>query len=256
MNVVMKRLQDRVAVITGAASGLGRASAERFAQEGARVVVADINVEAGQAFAQTLPDALFVPVDVADPAAVAALIDRTVEHYGRIDILFNNAGISGSEGPTADCSVENWRRVMAVNLDGVFYGMKFGIAAMLRQQSGGVVLNTASIAGLAAFARMPPYAASKAAVIHLTKSAAIEYAAQGIRVNAICPTLVYTPMVAQFFQNSPDPEATAQAFTNINPMPGAPTPEEIAAAAAFLASDDARFITGIALPVDGGYTAR
>ncbi len=145
--------------------------------------------------------------------------------------------------------------MLAVNLDGVYFGMKYGIAAML-EQGGGVVLNMASIVGLVAFGNIPPYSASKAGVIQLTRAAAIEYAAQGIRVNALCPTIVHTPLLERFIRSRPDPEATIEALETFNPLPGMPTPEDVAAAALFLASDEAAFITGIALPIDGGYTAR
>ncbi|HAJ63799.1 MAG TPA: short-chain dehydrogenase [Cyanobacteria bacterium UBA8543] len=250
----MDRLKGKVAVITGAASGLGRACAERFAQEGARVVVADIQEEAGQQVAQALPEGWFVKVDVTDPASVEAMIAQTVQHYGRLDILFNNAGIMGEHTATDESTLENWRKVLAVNLDGVYFGMKYGIAAMLAQE-GGVVLNMASIVGMVAFAKNPPYSASKAAVIQLTRAAAIEYADRRIRVNALCPTVVQTPLLENFIQSSPDPEDRRQRIENLNPMPGMPTPEDIAAAAVFLASDEAAFITGVALPIDGGYTA-
>jgi NAD(P)-dependent dehydrogenase (short-subunit alcohol dehydrogenase family) len=251
----MDRLKGKVAVITGAASGLGRACAERFAQEGARVVVADIQEEAGKEVAQALPEGRFVKVDVTDPASVEATIAETVRHYGRLDILFNNAGIDGEHAPTDESTLENWRKVLAVNLDGVYFGMKYGIAAMLDQGSG-VVLNMASIVGLVAFSKNPPYSASKAAVIQLTRAAAIEYADRRIRVNALCPTVVQTPLLENFIRSSPDPEERRQRIENMNPLPGMPTPEDVAAAALFLASDEAAFITGVALPIDGGYTAR
>jgi NAD(P)-dependent dehydrogenase (short-subunit alcohol dehydrogenase family) len=251
----MERLKGKVALITGAASGLGRACAECFAREGAQVVVADIQEEAGKEVAQALPEGWFVKVDVTDPASVEAMIAETVRHYGRLDILFNNAGIEGEQAPTAESTLENWRKVLAVNLDGVYFGMKYGIAAML-DQGGGVVLNMGSTAGMVAFGTIPPYSASKAAVIQLTRAAAIEYADRRIRVNALCPTAVQTPLVENFIRSSPDPEEMRQRMEKMNPIPGMPTPEDVAAAALFLASDEAAFITGVALPIDGGYTAR
>jgi NAD(P)-dependent dehydrogenase (short-subunit alcohol dehydrogenase family) len=251
----MARLPGKVAVITGAASGLGKACAERFAQEGAKVVVADIQEEAGAAVAQTLPDGRFIKTDVTDPASVEALIAETVRHYGRLDILVNNAGIDGAQAPIVESSLDNWRQVQAINLDGVYYGLKYGIAAMI-PHGGGVVLNMSSIAGLVAFAGLPAYAATKGAVVQLTRAAAIEYAAQHIRVNAICPSVVMTPLVEHFINHSPNPELMRKQFASMNPLPGAISPDDVAAAALFLVSDEARFITGLALPIDGGYTAR
>ena len=251
----MDRLKGKVAVITGAASGLGKSCAERFAQEGARVVVADIQEDAGTGVARALPEAHFVKVDVTDPASVEAMIAQSVQHYGRLDILFNNAGIIGERALTAESRLENWRKVLAVNLDGVYYGMKYGIAAMIAQ-GGGVVLNMASTAGLRAAASISAYSASKAAVIQLTRTAAIEYANLSIRINALCPTFVYTPLVEQFIRSSPYPAAIRKTVESFNPLPGMPTPEDVAAAALFLASDEAAFITGVVLPVDGGCTAR
>lgn len=251
----MERLKGKVAVITGAASGLGRACAERFVKEGAQVVIADIQQQSGETVAAALPNSQFIQVDTSDPNSVEALIAKTLQDYERLDILVNNAGIDGEQAPIVDGSIENWRRVLAVNQDGVYFGMKYGIAAMLRGKQG-VVLNMASIGGMIALENFSAYTAAKGAVIQLTRTAAIEYAAQGIRVNALCPTIVHTPLLEHAIENSPDPEQTRQNMKQFNPLPGMPTPDDIAAAALFLASDEAAFITGVALPIDGGYTAR
>lgn len=251
----MGQLGGKVAIVTGGASGIGRACAERFAQEGARVVVADVQEAASKQIADAI-DGIFVKTDVTDPASVEALVQQAVNQYGRLDVLMNNAGIDGEQAPLAESTIENWRKVLSINLDGVFFGLKYGIAAMLKQGVGGVVLNTASTAGMVGFGGIPPYTASKAAVINMTRAAAIEYAPQHIRVNAICPSVVMTPLVEHFIQSSTDPEAMRKTFENMNPLPGAPKPSDIAAAALFLVSDEAAFITGVALPIDGGYTAQ
>jgi NAD(P)-dependent dehydrogenase (short-subunit alcohol dehydrogenase family) len=248
------KLDGRIAVVTGAASGLGRACATLFAQEGAKVVVADIQDAAGEAVAKDL-GGLYVHTDVSRAEEVAKLMDSSVEAFGRIDVLMNNAGIDGEGGIIGDSSVENWKRVMAVNIDGVYYGMKYALPIMAKQRSG-VVLNTASTMGCNAIPGMPAYTASKAGVIQLSKEAAIEYALRGIRVNAICPAVVDTPMVRSMIAASPNPEMARRGFETMNPIPGMVTQEAVAKAALFLVSDDSAFITAVALPVDGGYTAR
>lgn len=161
----MNKLEGKVAIVTGAASGLGKAIAERFAAEGARVVVADIQDDAGQAVAESLTSGYFVNVDVTNPMSVQAMVAATVSRYGKLDILVNNAGIAGEQAPTAESSIDNWRQVIAVNLDGVYFGMKYGISAMLENSNGGAILNMSSIVGLVAFGNIPPYSASKAGVI-------------------------------------------------------------------------------------------
>lgn len=250
----MGKLDGRIAVVTGGASGLGRACADKFAEEGARVVVADIQEEAGEAAAKEL-GGVFVKVDVSDPDSVEAMVAKTVEQCGRIDVLMNNAGIDGAPGITGSSSVENWRKVMAINIDGVYYGMRFALPVMV-EQGGGVILNTASTVGCNAIPGLPAYSASKGGVIQLSKAAAIEYADKKIRVNAICPAVVETPMVLALIANSPNPEVARRGFETMNPMPGLVTQDAVAKAALFLVCDDSDFITAVALPVDGGYTAR
>jgi NAD(P)-dependent dehydrogenase (short-subunit alcohol dehydrogenase family) len=250
----MGKLQDRVVIVTGGASGLGRGCAELFAQEGAKVVVADIQDDPGKELADSIGGS-YVHVDVTAPESVEAMIQSTADQHGRIDVLMNNAGIDGDQAPTAQSTVENWRRVMAINMDGVYFGMRYVLPVMVEQR-GGVILNTASTVGLNAMGGIPPYSASKAGVIHLTKSVAVEYAYHNIRANAICPSVVETPLLKHFIESSPDPDAARAGFQNLNPMPGLVTVDAVAKAALFLVSDDSAFITAVALPIDGGYTAR
>lgn len=194
-------------------------------------------------------------MDTSKAESVEKAIQDAVEHYGRIDIIFNNAGISGEQLPVAEASVDNWKRVMSINGDGVFYVLKYGVAAMLKT-GGGSIVNTSSTNGLIGIPNIPPYTFTKWGVIGITKSVAMEYAKQNIRVNAVAPTVVRTPLVEKFIEEAADPKAMAEQMESFNPMPGMPEPKDVAAAVTFLASDDARFITGHVIPVDGGYTAQ
>lgn len=250
----MGKLQDRIAIVTGGGSGIGRACAELFAGEGAKVVIADIDEQAGRTAAADV-GGLYLQVDVSDPSSVEAMIKTTVEKFGRVDILMNNAGIDGDHAVTGDSSIENWKRVTSINMDGVYYGMKYALPVMV-EQKGGVILNTASTVGMNALPGLPSYSASKAGVIQLSKAAAIEYAWHKIRVNAICPSVVDTPLLRHLIASTPDPEAARMGFEHLNPMPGMVTADAVAKAALFLVSDDSSFITAVALPIDGGYTAR
>lgn len=258
----MLRLENKIAIVTGGASGIGEAVAARFAREGARVVVADVNEAAGIEVARRIQEndtpgsASFVMVDVTQMASVRALVQGTAAKLGGLDILVNNAGIDGEQAPTADCSLENWRNVLAVNLDGVFYGMKFGLEVMAKNASGGSIVNMASVAGLVGYPGIPAYNAAKGGVVQLTRAAAIEYASDRVRVNAVCPTGVLTPLLERFIEGAPEPEHVRSMMASMNPLPGIPTVEDVAAATLFLASEESRFITGVALPVDGGFTAR
>ena len=251
----MKRFEGKVAYITGGASGLGAAAAQRLADEGAAIVVADVNEQGAQALAASLPNALALRVDTSDPQSVEQSIAAAVERYGKIDLIFNNAGISGEQLRIHESSVENWQRVTRINGDGVFYVLKYGVAAMLKT-GGGAIVNTSSTNGLIGIPNIPPYTFTKWGVIGITKSAAIEYAKDGIRVNAVAPTVVRTPLVEQFIRDAADPAEMAARMENFNPLPGMPVPEDVAAAVAFLLSDEARFITGHVIPIDGGYTAQ
>jgi NAD(P)-dependent dehydrogenase (short-subunit alcohol dehydrogenase family) len=251
----MARFDGKVAFVTGGASGLGEAGARRFADEGAKVVVADIDREGAERVAASLPDAMAVAVDTSSSSSVADGIAAAVERYGRVDVIFNNAGIAGKQQPLHEMEDENWQAVMGVNADGVFHVLKHGIAAMLRT-GGGAVVNMSSTAGIAAQVNISPYTFAKAGVVGLTQSAAIEYAAHGIRVNAVAPTAVRTELVRQHIERAPDPEQMRNLLETFNPMPGMPDPEDVASVVAFLASDDARWVTGVTVPIDGGYCAR
>ncbi len=250
-----RRFEGKVAFVTGGASGLGRATAQRFALEGARVVVADLDRSGAQAVVATLPDALAVHVDTADSAAVDRAFDAALEAYGQINVIFNNAGIVGQQTPLHETTDESWRDVMGVNATGAFYVLRRGVKAMLAG-GGGAIVNTSSSTGLAGKPNMTPYTFSKAGLVGLTRAAAIEYAALGIRVNAVAPTAVMTDLVAGHIARAPDPEAMRRLLETQTPIPGMPRPEDVAAVVAFLASDDARWITGHTLPIDGGFHAQ
>lgn len=251
----MGRLEGKVAIVTGAASGIGKATALLFAEEGAKVVAADWQDEHAselvQAIAARKGEGIFIKTDVSDRLDVQRMVDKAIEKYGRLDVIFNNAGIEGEQGLTADCTLENWDRVIAINLKGVFLGMKYAIPAMLKT-GGGSIINTASVAGIVGFAGIPAYCASKGGVIQLTKAAALEYATQNIRVNVICPGVIATPMVERFVGGS---EETRGALEATEPVRRFGTAEEVARMALFLASDDSTFCTGAPFIVDGGFVA-
>lgn len=249
------RFDGKAAFVTGGASGLGAATAQRLSDEGAQVAVADIDTTGAEKVAAGLRDGLAVTVDVSDPESVRRGIADTVERFGRLDVVFNNAGITGSQQILHEMDVANWDKVRSVNGDSIFYVMKYAIAAML-ESGGGSIVNTSSTAGLTGQLNISPYTFAKAGIIGLTRSAAIEYAKQNIRVNAIAPTVVWTPLVENFANTAPDPAAMRAMMEQYNPMPGIPTAEDVAAVVAFLASDEARWITGHTVPIDGGYCAQ
>ncbi len=248
----MGRLEGKVAIVTGGGSGIGRATALLFAREGAKVVVADITGKEKETADEIGPSAVASHVDVSVSAAIRAMIESARNTFGKLDVLFNNAGIDGLRAPTADCTEENFDHVIAVNLRGVFLGMKYAIPLMLAG-GGGSIVNTASIAGLVGFMGIPAYSASKGAVIQLTKTAALEYATQGIRVNAICPGVIWTPMVERFTGGTEEGKAQMAALEPVGRMG---TAEEVASLALYLASDESAFVTGTAIPIDGGFVAR
>ncbi|HBY97662.1 MAG: SDR family oxidoreductase [Ardenticatenaceae bacterium] len=249
-------LDGKVALVTGAARGIGRAAAQTFARDGAKVVVADLQVEGGEETAQLIReaggDAIFVKTNVADAGDVEALVHAAVDRYGRLDCAFNNAGLEGQGGPTAECTEENWDTIMAVNLKGVWLCMKYELRQMLKQGRG-VIVNTASAAGLVAWQDYAAYTASKHGVVGLTRCAAVEYADKGIRINAVCPGTIDTAMVQRLTGGDPEKR---KLFDQSHPMGRMGKPEEIAEAVAWLCSDAASFVTGHAMSVDGGLVAR
>jgi NAD(P)-dependent dehydrogenase (short-subunit alcohol dehydrogenase family) len=241
------RIEGKVAIITGAGSGMGAATAELFHREGSRVVLADISGQQEVLAKKLGENAIAVHADVSKEQDVAALVDAAVENFGQLDILFNNAGIDGLQAPTAEYSKEAWDQVLAVNLTGPFLGIRYGIPAML-ESGGGSIISTASIAARVAFANMPAYCASKGGLVMLTKTAAAEYAKQGIRVNAILPGVIATGMTPVL------PAELISGIKEATPQNRIADPSEIATVALFLASDDSSFITGESITVDGGYT--
>jgi NAD(P)-dependent dehydrogenase (short-subunit alcohol dehydrogenase family) len=250
------RFEDKVALVTGGASGIGRATALAFAREGAKVVIADVLVDGGEETMRMIKgaggQAIFVKTDVSKATEVEALIKKAVEIYGRLDYAFNNAGIEGMMAPTADCTEENWDRTLSINLKGIWLCMKHEIPQMLKQ-GGGAIVNTASVAGLVGAQGLPAYCASKGGVVQLTRAAALEYAKVGIRVNAVCPGAIHTPMVERLLSVQPEMEA---ALTAMQPVGRMGKPEEIAEAVIWLCSDAASFVTGLPMAVDGGMVAQ
>jgi NAD(P)-dependent dehydrogenase (short-subunit alcohol dehydrogenase family) len=250
-------LDDRAVLITGAASGIGRATAQEASAEGARLLLADVNDEAGEALAAEIGDgAAYVNCDVTDESSVEAAVGRAVSELGRLDGAFNCAGILGELGNVGELGLDGWKRIIDVDLNGVFLCTKHELQAMAAG-GGGSILNMASAAGLIGWPGAAGYVAAKHGVVGLTKSAALEYAEQGIRVNSICPSYVITPMVEKdLFEDAlgNDEELIGAARAN-HPIGRFAQPGEIAAAAVWLLSDKASFVTGTAMSVDGGYTA-
>jgi NAD(P)-dependent dehydrogenase (short-subunit alcohol dehydrogenase family) len=246
-------LEDKVAMVTGAGSGIGAAMARRFAEEGAKVVVADINEEAAREVAGNIKKAggiaLAVEQDVSDAKSVEKSVDVAVEKFGRLDVAVNNAGITGDLKPTADYSLEGWDKVIAVNLSSIFYGMKHQIPAMLRS-GGGSIVNIASILGSVGARDSAGYNAAKHGVVGLTKTAALEYSKDGVRVNAIGPGYIDTPLLKALDKEVYD------GLVGLHPIGRLGKAEEVAELALFLASDKASFVTGSYHLVDGGYTAQ
>lgn len=246
-------LSGQIALVTGAGSGIGQAIALAMAAAGATVVVTDIDPDTGGGTASRITReggrALFVSCDVTDPAAHDFVVDETLSRFGRLDIACNNAGISGALTPIAELGPADWLRVIDINLNGVFYGMRSQLRAMAAQRSGAIV-NIASIFGAVSFAGAPAYTAAKHGVLGLTKNAAIDYSARGIRVNAVMPGVITTPLT------SASSEGDWAPLIALHPIGRLGMPDEVAAAVVWLSSGQASFVTGACLPVDGGYLAR
>ncbi len=246
--------KNKVGIVTGGAFGIGRSAAIAFAKRGAKVVIADYLTD--DTTLQSIQDlggeAIFVKCDVSQEVDVQHLIAQTISHFGRLDIAFNNAGIEGTPAPLTDCSNDNWDKTININLKGVWYCMKYQIPEMLKV-GGGVIVNNASIAGLVGFGGTPAYVASKHGVVGLTKNAALDFAKQNIRVNAVCPGVIHTPMIDRF--SGGDTKVLEQ-FAAAEPIGRLGQPEEIAETVIFLCSDAASFITGQAIAVDGGWTTQ
>jgi NAD(P)-dependent dehydrogenase (short-subunit alcohol dehydrogenase family) len=252
-----ERLKGKIALVTGASSGIGCAAAQLFSREGAKVVIADINVEGGEETVRSISDAggeaHFVRTDVSIPAEVEALITEVIERYNRLDCAYNNAGILGDMVSIVEHSEDSWNRTLDTNLKGTWLCMKHEIPQMLKQGSGAIVNTTASAGVMVGGRYRAAYAASKAGIVSLTKVAALEYAEYGLRVNVVCPSHTRSPMLEQFFELRPELEADFIAQT---PMSRIAAPEEVAEAALWLCSDASSFVTGHVLAVDGGYLSR
>jgi NAD(P)-dependent dehydrogenase (short-subunit alcohol dehydrogenase family) len=249
----MKALEGKVAIITGAGSGIGRATAELFAREGAKVVVSDVNEihgeEVVQGIKKTGGDAIFVKADTSVAADNDKLVKKALQQYGRLDVAVNNAGIGGPLAATGDYPLDGWQKVIDINLTGVFYGLRYQLPEM--EKNGGSIINMASILGQVGTKFSPAYVAAKHGVIGLTKAAALEYADKNIRINAIGPGYIKTPLV----MNSLD-DSTLQSLKKMHPVGRLGEPAEIAELILWLASDKSSFVTGSYYPIDGGYLAQ
>jgi NAD(P)-dependent dehydrogenase (short-subunit alcohol dehydrogenase family) len=256
----MKRLDGKTCIVTGGAHGIGKATCLRLAEEGASVAIVDIEDEDGQAPRDAIREqggtAEYWHLDVTDEDAVEKVFGEVADTFGGIDVVVNNAGISGADKPTDEVSAEEWRKVMDVNVNGVFYGTKAAIPHM-RKNGGGSIVNLSSIYGIVGAPDIPPYHASKGAVREMSKTDAVLYAKEGIRVNSVHPGFIWTPLVQAMAEESEDgPEAFRAHLDELHPVGHVGEPDDIAAGIAYLASDDSKFVTGSELVIDGGYTAR
>ena len=257
----MKSFEGKVALITGASSGIGRATAIAFAREGAKVVVTSRRENEGKETVGLIEEAgsegLFIRTDVSKEVEVKAMVEGTVKAYGRLDYAVNNAGIEGEFAPLAEQTVDDYEAVLGINVRGVFFSMKYEIPQMLKN-GGGAIVNMSSVVGLVGFAGMAPYVASKHAVLGLTKSAALEYAKSGIRINAVSPAVIETDMVDRFINTlaAGKEGEMRQQLASMHPIGRVGKPEEIASAVLYLCSEGASFVTGQTLVLDGGFTAQ
>ncbi|WP_339102997.1 glucose 1-dehydrogenase [Haloterrigena salinisoli] len=251
----MVSIEEATAVITGGGSGIGRTTAVEFAQRGASVVVADLDVDGGEETVTTIEDdggdAIFVEADVTDPESARAMVDTAVEEYGRLDYAFNNAGIGGEEATVDEYPAESWHGVIDVNLNGVFNCMRAEIDRMRDQESGGAIVNNASVLGKVGFETSSAYAAAKHGVLGLTKSAALENGETGVRINSVCPGFIDTPLLEENMT-----EEEREQIAGMHAMNRLGTPEEVANAVVWLCSDEASFVTGEAFGVEGGYLSQ
>ena len=250
-----KLFEGKVALVTGGSFGIGQATAIAFAGRGAKVIVADYLEDKNQETIKQIKkiggEAIFIQCDVSNHTEVKNMINQAITHYKRLDFAFNNAGIEGKMGNMDECTEDNWDKILNVNLKGVWLCMKYEIPQMLKQNKG-VIINCASVAGLNGFADFPAYTASKHGVVGLSKSAALEYALKGIRINTVCPGVIHTPMIDRLTGKDP---AKEKQYADMEPIGRMGKTEEVAAATVWLCSDAASFVTGIALPVDGGLMA-
>lgn len=250
---MMKEFDGKCVIVTGGSAGIGRAAALAFAKKRASVVVADVDTAGGEKTVEMVRgeggDALFVKTDVSKAQDVSNMVEKAIGVYGRLDIAFNNAGIEGEQAPTGEGGEANWDRVIDINLKGVWLCMRAEIPQMLKQ-GGGAIVNTSSVAGRVGFENLPAYVASKHGVLGLTKTAALEYATEGIRVNAVCPGVIHTEMIDRVIGGDED---LLEAYANMAPVNRMGQPEEVADAVVWLCSEEASFVTGHAMTVDGGY---
>jgi NAD(P)-dependent dehydrogenase (short-subunit alcohol dehydrogenase family) len=251
----MALFDGKVALVTGGSSGIGQAACYLYAREGAKVVVSDIDEQRGDETVRAIEDkgaeAMFVRADVSKPEDCQAMVGAALEKYGRLDIAFNNAGIGGEANLTADYSIEGWQKVVAINLSSVFYCMKYEIPAIL-QNGGGAIVNMASILGRVAFQNSPAYVAAKHGVVGLTKTAAVEYAKQGLRINAVGPGFISTPLISGLEED----RKTRELLISLHPVGRLGEPEEVAELVLWLSCEKASFVTGAYYAIDGGYLAQ
>jgi NAD(P)-dependent dehydrogenase (short-subunit alcohol dehydrogenase family) len=250
-----KDLNGKVAIVTGGASGIGQVTAKLYAALGAKVVVSDLHEQAGNEVVTQIKqkgdDAIFIKADVSKPEDCEQLVSKTIEAYGRVDIAFNNAGISGEANPIGDMSIEGWNRIIAVNLNSVFYCMKYELQQMVKQGQGAIV-NNSSILGSVGFANSAGYVAAKHGIVGLTKNAALEYSSKGIRVNSIGPAFINTPLLAEAGID----ENAKKALVQLHPIGRLGESSEVAELVVWLSSDKASFVTGSYYSIDGGYLSQ